>query len=340
MNSLRRSLLPTLSLVASLTAQPVTAAAQPFATATAPQEAYRRAHDAMNAKNWSEARRLLLELWAQAETYDVAASLGQIEFELGNYASGARFMAFAVAHIPPKEKPETVERFKAAFEELKARVGTVRISVNQPGAEIRVNQDVVGVSPIPSDVFVESGTNVFEARLGDGRRAEAKLDAVAGGTYTVDLALVSAADPGVAPAQGETPPPYKPGPANDEAVSEGKSMVPVYVAGGVAVAGLALGVGFTLAASGTTDDIDSLSTAIGNQSCAGPTVPSECSELSDALETRDSQRNISYVSFGVAGAAIATGIVYLLWPEDTPSTSAGVTLLPRGGAFLTFRGSL
>ena len=334
-------LLSTILSTAWLVVFPSIAIAQPFATSAPPQETYRRAHEAMNAKNWSEARRLLLELWNQSETYDVAASLGQVEYELGKYASGARYMAFAVAHIPPKEKPETVERFKAAFGELKARVGTVRVSVNQPGAEVRVDRELVGSSPLPLDVFVDPGTHLFEARFGEDRRAEAKLVASAGQTYTVDLTLGPAVEPGITPAAGQPPPPAKdPDRVPEEPGSHGKSMIPAYIAGGVAVTGLALGVGFTLAASGTSDDIDSLSSAIGNQSCAGSSVPSECAELRDALEKRDSQRNISYVSFGVAGAALATGIVYLLWPEGKPSTTVSASWLPRGGAVVTIRGAL
>jgi hypothetical protein len=338
MPSLRSLLSTTLPVIACLVAQPI--AAQPFPSQTAPQETYRRAHEAMNAKNWNEARRLLLELWGQAETYDVAASLGQVEYELGKYASGARYMAFAVAHIPPKERPETVERFKAAFAELKAHIGTVKVSVRETDAEVRVDGAVVGSSPLPSDVFVDAGAHVFEARSADGRRAEAKIDVVGGGTYTVELTPIAAAGAGIPPAQDQARPTNTPQPPPNESTPRGKSMVPIYITGGIAVTGLALGVGFTLAASGTSDDINALGAAIGSASCAGSSAPSECSDLRDALETRDSQRNISYVSFGVAGAAIATGIIYLLWPEDAPAATVGATWLPNGGALVTLRGSL
>jgi hypothetical protein len=315
------------------------ALAQVPAAAAPAQETYRRAHEAMNAKNWTEARRLLLELWGQAETYDVAASLGQVEYELGKYASGARFMAFAVDHIPPKEKPETVQRFKAAFEELKARVGAVRVSVSEAGASVRVDQEIVGSSPLPSDVFVEPGAHVFEARAGDGRRTEQKVDAIAGRTQVLNLVLPTvAAAAGPSEASRTTPPDEGAPPAASD--SPGKSMIPVYVAGGVAVTGLALGVGFTLAASSTTDDINSSSAAIGDRSCAGTSPPAECTDLRDALETRDTQRNISYVSFGVAGGALVTGIAYLLWPTSAASTTVGATWLPSGGALVTLRGAL
>src|SRR5690606_28198447 len=48
----------------------------------AARQQYRRALEAKHEKNYEEARELLLELWEQAHTYDVAGTLGEVEHKL------------------------------------------------------------------------------------------------------------------------------------------------------------------------------------------------------------------------------------------------------------------
>jgi hypothetical protein len=311
------------------------ALAQPAASA---QVQYRKAHEAIKAKKWNEARELLIDLWGRAQTYDVAASLGQVEYWLGNYASGARYVTFALQNIPPAEKPEMSEELEAALDELKTKLGTVRVLVSQAGAEVRVDGQVVGTSPLASSVYLDPGPHRFEALMA-GARAEASLDAAAGQGYVVDLKL--SAEP---PATNVGPPPTQdPRAAHEAAPADGagkKSLIPLYVAGGVAVAALSTGIAFTVVASKTSDRIEALQRQVGEDGCSGRTPPAACRELADEAEKRDSQKNISYASFAVAGAAVLGGAAYLLWPNDpAPRASVGISRLP-GGAFVTFRGDL
>jgi len=316
------------------------AAAQASSTpATSAQVQYRKAHEAINAKNWNEARRLLLDLWTRSETYDVAASLGQVEYWLKNYASGARYLTFALRNLPPAEKPEMIEQLQAALDELKTKLGTVKVLVNESGAEVRVDGEVVGTSPLSTNVYVDPGTHRFEARLANSS-AESKLDATAGQGYVVELtlqAVSSTATPGPeAPQEGAAT--VEPGPSDTAA--DGKSPIPAYIAGGVAVLGLSSGIAFSIMAGNTTDRIESLQARVGQGGCSGTTKSSACEELVDEVENRDAQRNIAYASFAVAGAAALGGVVYLLWPSASPSrASVGVSRLP-GGAFVTVRGRL
>src|SRR5690606_23929000 len=92
----------------------------------AARQQYRRALEAKHEKNYEEARELLLELWEQAHTYDVAGTLGEVEHKLGNPAAAAQYFAFALAHLPPREKAETVEQLRRALRAMKEQVATVR----------------------------------------------------------------------------------------------------------------------------------------------------------------------------------------------------------------------
>src|SRR4051812_47810953 len=139
---------------------PTQAIAQESANDANPQ--YRKAFDALAQKDWSEARRLLLPLWQKAQTWDVAAGLGQAEFLLQNYAAGATYTAFALANVPPKEKTKTAERLRAALAEMKEAVATVHIAVNEDGAEILVEDQPVGTSPLAREVYLNPGTHVLQ----------------------------------------------------------------------------------------------------------------------------------------------------------------------------------
>jgi hypothetical protein len=82
---------------------------------TAASAEYRKAYAAMAKEDWRKAREILLTIWKTNKTYDVASSLGQVEFKLAHYGSAARFMAFALDHVAPSEKPEFIQRLKTRY---------------------------------------------------------------------------------------------------------------------------------------------------------------------------------------------------------------------------------
>src|SRR4051812_18138858 len=73
---------------------------------TARRAAYLDAKAAIVAKDWVKAQGILNDLWAEAETYDVALGLGQAELNLAQYARAAQHLSFALEHMPPRESPE------------------------------------------------------------------------------------------------------------------------------------------------------------------------------------------------------------------------------------------
>jgi hypothetical protein len=251
-------------------------------------------------------------------------------------------VSFALANVPPAEKPETVERLRDAFLDLKKRVGTVTVRASEPDAEILVDSKVVGRSPLEREVYLDPGTRRLEARMRDGRTVTASLSVMANETYTVELNVPGAtagAATGSEVAASTASPPPAPSPAPPrQRIDSDKSAVPLYIAGGVAAAGLATGIGFTVAAGGTGDRIDTLRRTVGTGGCGASPAPA-CMELREAVERRDTERNVSYVAFGVTGAALVAGVVYFLWPTDPPpGANIGVSFVP-GGTFLAARGS-
>lgn len=150
---------------------------------------FREAHDAIVREDWSEARRLLLELWSDQQTYDVAASLAQVEFREKNYALAARYMSYALAQIPPNEPPAKVREFERGLAEIQRHICTVMISTDERGAAIRVDGTLIGTSPLASPVYVTPGTHELEASLNAERQGAQRLECSAASTLSVELEL-------------------------------------------------------------------------------------------------------------------------------------------------------
>ncbi|HKY38436.1 MAG TPA: hypothetical protein VJN18_20980 [Polyangiaceae bacterium] len=287
---------------------------------------YRKAYAAMAKEDWPKARELLLKVWNDKNTYDVAASLGQVEFKLEHHAAAARYMAFALANVAPSEKAEFIERLKKGLREVRLRVGSIRVAVNEPGAEIVAGDEVIGTSPLTQEVFLDPGRHVVIARKGE-RSAKADVLAKAGEGFEVTLSL-PAEPPPAAPTSGlgvASPP--SAGNAEAQPGDTGttqRSVVPVLVGGGVAVVAVGLGIGFRVAAGSSQDRFEELRTKYGEEGCAGSASDSsDCAALADAVDSTDFRRNFSTASFVVAGAAAIGTAVYWFWPRSTDSAQAG-----------------
>jgi hypothetical protein len=319
---------------------PTQAIAQESANDANPQ--YRKAFDALAQKDWSEARRLLLPLWQKAQTWDVAAGLGQAEFLLQNYAAGATYTAFALANVPPKEKTKTAERLRAALAEMKEAVATVHIAVNEDGAEILVEDQPVGTSPLAREVYLNPGTHVLQARLEGGVPSRKRLVVEAGKTYEVALSVEKprhGSEVAIASltsaANVERAAPIVGSPIHDR--GSGPNWTPVWVTGGLAVAAAGVGTGFAINAhSAKTDGANALSEAnaeFGPNPCAASNGGSSeiCQSVRDAEDRRKRSNSVATVSFVVSGVfALAAVGSYFLWAKKTPPR-VDAWLGPQGG---------
>jgi hypothetical protein len=289
---------------------------------------YRQAYEAIKQKNWAEARRLLMDLWTASPTYDVAASLGQVEYALGHYSSGASYMAYALAHIPPKEKRETVERYQMALQELKTHVAAATVTVNQAGAEVSVDSNVVGRSPLSSEVYLDPGNHVISAQAND-QLTQKEVSVEAGKSYSIELDLPpSAAATAAAPngaangsataaarSDSTVPPLY------DDASTK-RSWVPVYIGAGVTVIGAGLAIGFGLSASSNKDEATKYRQSLAPSACVGSMPASECGAASDAYDRQRRDAMISTVGIGIAAVGAVATVGYLLWPSSRHETAS------------------
>jgi hypothetical protein len=87
------------------------------------------------------------------------------------------------------------------LDKAQAKVGRLVITVNLPGADVLIDGQVVGKTPLPGPVFVEPGQVFIEARLPGYTQERVIQTAVAGAEETVNLSLTKSTGP-VGAAQG------------------------------------------------------------------------------------------------------------------------------------------
>ena len=329
------------SILVSLVSLSSLAAAQP---ATAPDAesrsaAYKDGQRAIAAKDWSLAETILQRLWTENQTYDVAASLGQAEYNLKKYKKAAEHFAFSIQHFPPKEKVEKLEQTKRFLTEATKRIGTLHITVDRPSAEVRIDDELVGTSPLSANTYVDAGTRVIDARIADHAPTRQEITIVAGGELSVELKIADPVLPsGSAPSQ---PHPASGLEAEDHAApavnatpsdspSKGIQARTVALWGGVGVTAVALGVGvgFAVKSASANDDADSARSKLQPGDCASPAAPA-CSELKQALDDHNSASKAANISFAVAGiAGLATAAMFVLWPSRHTERAGEVRLAP------------
>jgi hypothetical protein len=309
------------------------------------QVQYRKAHEAMQAKKWDEARLLLLDLWRRARTYDVAASLGQAEYWLKNYGAGARYIVFALENLPPGEDSDTVRRLNAGLAELKKHVGAFKVVVDEPGAEVVLDTELVGTAPLASVVYVDPGPHSVEARSPGKPPVEVKVEAVVGETYTLELRTETPRVPRGSSATAPRPTSPSPAAATSDAgappaaVKQSRSVVPLLVTGGIALSAAGAGVAFTLFANDRSARIEELGERVGPSGCH-TVQTADCRKLADHVDRRDLDRRLALASFVTSGVAVATSVVYLLFPVTrSQGAEVGVAIEP-GGALLNVGGRL
>jgi hypothetical protein len=271
---------------------------------------------------YGRARASFLAAWALKKHYQVGARLGECELKLGMHRDAAEHLAFGIREAV--RLGEDVGAARKLLEEAKGKIGALEIRVSEAGAEVLVDGVVVGSAPLADAVFVEPGKHTIEARR-EEKRAKIEVDAAMGAAVPVELALV-------APKRelkeetrrnGTTlPPPATPIPE--------RSIVPAIVLGGVALAGLAGGIGFTVASNARSDDRSSLIEQLGDRSACweggapGPT----CTEVTDASAAEQTFRGLAVASFVTGGVALGASLIYALWPSEHGDGKAVARVVP------------
>jgi hypothetical protein len=173
--------------------------AQPAPTADAQDEGarlYEEGAKASKAGQLEKARDLYVRAWRLNQMWQIAMSLGRVEFLLGRYRDAAEHLEFARRAAEPEKREGVLKATQEMVEKARSKVGVLNVTVNPPGAEVLVDGKVVGVAPLAGPVFVEPGMVFVEARREGYAGVRAAQTAKAGIEDLVILTLKPATSPG------------------------------------------------------------------------------------------------------------------------------------------------
>jgi hypothetical protein len=294
--------------------------------------------------NLEDARQALSEAWEIRQENDLAATLAEIEMKLGRFRDAANHWEYYIETLPP-DRTEAEQRLA----ECRSRLGRVRVAAEPAGAAVFIDGREIGQAPLRSDVWLEPGEHTFESRLAGQTSPMKRLPVAPGDALVVALDHTKASATDTASTTTSVASTAKaPGaaPETDRGSGGISGATVALIAGSVLTATAAgIGIGFTLKVGAADDDVSDLRHRMANQPGAegnsycnptpGTPVPTECKDLVDKLDERDSSRRIALGSFIGAGAiAVGTVVTYLLWPSEKAESAGSrrVVVLPFASA--------
>ena len=272
-------------------------------------------------------------------------NLGEAELRSGRRVEAARhFEAF----LRTSTSASTTQRelAKKSLKKAAENLGSVIIDTNAEEAEIRVDNEVVGHSPLGAlEWYVEPGRHVVVARKEGYLDGSEQVFVPAGAVKTVIVRVqrVAAGAPDNAPiatgasvassASGRrrVSAPARVAPRVDEGSNLELRTLVLVAGAAVTVAAVTLGTVYAFKVRSDTSHIDDARAVITPiTGCSGASAPAEpCAELArygTRLPTDRNIRNLAFVSAGVFGAATVTA--FFLWSAPSPASTRHVTFLP------------
>jgi hypothetical protein len=187
-----------LCLGLAILAPSLPAVAQPAASKEEARSRYERGKQLYEEGAFDAALIEFQRAYDLAPSYKILYNIGQVHRQRNDYASALRvferYLKEGGADIDAKRKAEIDKEIA----QLKGRVATLQITTNVPGAEILVDDEPVGKTPLAQGVLVNSGKRRITASK-EGRVPVSKIINVAGSdTMKIALDLVESSGGGPA----------------------------------------------------------------------------------------------------------------------------------------------
>lgn len=216
-DSPKRHLLRLMVLLAALSAipggvlvGPRVASAQDDATVEIARQRFREGVAHYDRREYEEARLAFLQAYALKPHPAVLLNLAQSELRANYPADAANHFALYLRENPSATDAEKQEA-ELGFAASKSKAGAVEIAVDQEGADIFLDGEKVGRSPMDAPVFVIPGKHTVSAKSGS-KSATADITVDAGESAGATLRLLGGAAAAGPAADAPPPPPV----ADDE----------------------------------------------------------------------------------------------------------------------------
>lgn len=263
-----------------------------------------------------------------APNYRVLYNLGQAHLELQDYAGALRaferYLNEGGAQVPSARRAAV----EAEIQKLQSRVARVEITTNVAGAELRVDDDVVGTSPLAQPVLVSAGRRKISAEKSGAPVATRTVD-VAGGDRTTVALRIEGVGQGADAVAATASPRLASAPSAGEAAEGAKvrDEAPPRDAGARSIPWVGWGVTGALAAGAVVTGLFALR-AKDDLTQKQNTFPGDPAALGDA---RTKLRTLAVTSDILTGAAVIVGATSLFFTLTSrrPRAPVEASLAPR-----------
>ena len=266
---------------------------------------------AYDRKEYEKARAAFLEAYRLHAHPTIFLNIAQSALRAGHALEASRYFSRYLHEASPATSADAAQQ---GLKEAEASLGRLQIRA-APGLEASIDGESVGTTPLADAVDVAPGAH--RVRVGT---LEQQVTAVAGQSTTVDA---TAPPPPAAVKIDATPPSAVAAPSKPSLFAPPARMVPVYVAGGVAVAGFATAIIAAVGRGKASDSATSATALIdshgGNSTTCGSTAAATVAKFGQAcgaLATDNSQAStdgtVRDIGVVVGAVALVGGVVYYL----------------------------
>lgn len=297
--------------------------AEQRATATTAAELRARGNAEAQAGRVKEALPWWLGAWARHPgDRGLCVDIGRAYLQTDSYVEAATWLTRCVSLPASSATPEALRRRRNEVDDLdvaRAQVAILKIETEH-GAALSVDGDEIGESPAEEVFVAPKEVHRIVAHKG-ARRATAHIEAEAGKTYRIPLALLPAEPPPFeesqaslpAPPARPAPPPLRPRPPSD--------MVwwPIFLGATVAATGASSGIMLRIYAdelAARAEELDRTVT-IERLGCGSiDYLHDKCDELERVDAQRVAYTNASTAAFITSGIAAAAAIGFAAYEVD------------------------
>lgn len=128
--------------------------------------------------------------------YRVLYNIGQVRLQLAQYARARRALEEYLSAGGDQLDPNRKALVRADLEMLSARTGTLRISVNEPKAEVFVDDMLVGQSPLSEPLLLDAGEHRLSVRKPGFHARVAQLTLAGRDALSLEIELDEVPTPG------------------------------------------------------------------------------------------------------------------------------------------------
>ena len=274
------------------------------------------------------------------ETCGAAANLGALELQLGKYRDAAEHLSLATQVCGHDGQDLNLAKTLAErLGQATANVGTIKIHLGVDNASACVDGREVDMLDSQA-TYVEPGAHTVSVTCKGSAVDQKTVTVSAGAIVEVELGPSAPAPTLPRTAFHSIPTPEAPTPPT-------KSLAVLVTGASAAATGVALGIGFTLAANDKYSQGMAARNALVAQSgpaaCGvqGNALP--CASLRGVWQDQDTFSNTALWSFIAAGAVAVGTVTYAVWPvskePQTPTTAQVTPLMTPNGGGLVVNGT-